>query len=312
MRVAHFSDIHLLALEGVSVKRMLNKRFTGWVNLKVRRHDVHKPDVARAVAREVRRREVDHVVITGDLTNLALEREFEKVRTFLEQDLGLPPDRVSLVPGNHDVYTRGAHRNRRFQRYFGPYITSDLPEATMAPGSDLRFPYVRLRGPLAILGLSSAVPRAPLIAAGFIGEAQHAALHALLSHRDVERRTPVIIQHHPWRNPRSPVKRYLRGLDDAGRQGDLLDDIAHGVLLHGHLHRRVHERLETRRGAVHMFGSTSASLLHEDPVRMGGFNEYAFDAVSGRLLRAETYRLDRASGDFVAVALSGFAPPEAA
>jgi hypothetical protein len=35
MRIAHFSDLHLLSLEGVPARRFLNKRFTGWVNLRL-------------------------------------------------------------------------------------------------------------------------------------------------------------------------------------------------------------------------------------------------------------------------------------
>ena len=36
--------------------------------------------------------------------------------------------RSRIVPGNHDVYTRGAQKKRRFSQYFEPYLTSDLPE----------------------------------------------------------------------------------------------------------------------------------------------------------------------------------------
>ena len=84
MRVAHFSDLHVLALEGVARSRFFNKRFTGWVNLRVKRSHKHRPGHLRAVAQEITRAKVDHVVITGDLTNLALEGEFEAVRALLE------------------------------------------------------------------------------------------------------------------------------------------------------------------------------------------------------------------------------------
>ena len=67
------------------------------------------------------------MVITGDVSNLALEKEFDLVRTFLADDLGLPAERVSLVPGNHDTYTGGSHRSQRFARAFAPHLRSDLP-----------------------------------------------------------------------------------------------------------------------------------------------------------------------------------------
>src|SRR5205085_8489886 len=128
MRIAHFSDLHVLALDGLTASRMLNKRFTGWVNLKLKREHKHRPAYVRAIAREITRANVDHVVITGDLTNLALEQEFEAVKELLEGELGLDADRISAVPGNHDLYTRGAMRDRRFTTYFAEYVKSDLPE----------------------------------------------------------------------------------------------------------------------------------------------------------------------------------------
>ena len=76
MRIAHFSDLHVLSLAGVGWHRFLGKRFTGWANLKLKRSHAHRSSYVRSVAAEIRRVKVDHVVITGDLTNLSLEPEF--------------------------------------------------------------------------------------------------------------------------------------------------------------------------------------------------------------------------------------------
>src|SRR3954454_20962718 len=181
MRIAHFSDLHVLALDGVPTHRFLNKRFTGWVNLRLKRGHKHRSAHVGACAREITRAKVDHVVITGDLTNLALEQEFVAVRELLELELGLRPDQISAVPGNHDLYTRGAMRDQRFSKCFHDYIASDLPELS----ADIplgRFPFVKLRGPCAIMGASSAAPRPPLMASGEVGKPQLAALARILAH----------------------------------------------------------------------------------------------------------------------------------
>lgn len=250
--------------------RLLNKRLTGYINLRFRRHAVHKPQPVRAAAEEIRRLGLDHVVITGDLSNLALEQEFALVRRFLDQDLGLPPERVSVVPGNHDAYTQGAHRSDRFGQYFAPYIRSDID---VAP----RFPFVHLRGPVAIIGLSTAWPRPPLVAAGHLGGTQLRALQRLLDHPEVERRTPVLLQHHPWHNPASIAKTLLEGLHDARAEARVFRRLSRGLLLHGHVHRRVHRKLPTERGHLDAVGATSASLLHDSDERMAGFNVYDID-----------------------------------
>ena len=97
MRIAHISDLHLLALDGVSPLRFINKRATGYANLRFRRKHVHRGDIVRAIADHISREGVDHVVITGDVSNLALEGEFELVRHVLENHLRLPPSAVTIA-----------------------------------------------------------------------------------------------------------------------------------------------------------------------------------------------------------------------
>ncbi|HVJ89672.1 MAG TPA: metallophosphoesterase [Labilithrix sp.] len=287
MRVAHFSDLHLLVLDGVSRRRFLNKRITGLVNLRLKREHKHRPGHLRAVAREVARVKVDHVVITGDLTNLALDEEFDAVRSLIETELGLDAKHVTIVPGNHDLYTRGAMSSQRFTRFFAPYLGSDLPEL----GTDIslgRFPIVKLRGPLAIIGMSSAVPRLPLVASGELGERQLLALARILAHDEVRRRTPILALHHPMHNPPSRLKTWARGLLDAGALESTLADLRRGLLLHGHLHERIQRAVPTKAGQLLSVGATSASLHHDDRSRMAGFNVYEFDD-SGELLDVEAH-----------------------
>ena len=296
MRVAHFSDLHVLALDGVSNMRFLNKRFTGLVNLKMKREHKHRPAHVRAVTRAVAEAKVDHVVITGDLTNLALEQEFEAVVRLLEHDVGFEAKNVTIVPGNHDLYTRGAMRAQRFSKYFAAFLESDLPE--LAVDIDLgRFPVVKLRGPAAIIGLSSAVPRLPLVASGELGEAQLEALGRILEHDEVKKRTPVIAFHHPIHNPPSKLKTLIEGLVDADDLGEAIAGVPRGLLLHGHLHKRIQRAWTTKAGSLMSVGATSASLHHDDEHRMAGFNLYAFDD-AGQLMDIEAHILVPESGAF--------------
>ncbi len=287
MRIAHFSDLHLLSLTGMGPLRFLNKRFTGYANLRLKRSHVHRSLYVREIAKEISRRAIDHVVITGDLTNLALEPEFELAREVIRDDLGLDASRVSIVPGNHDVYTSGSERTLRFSRYFADYLASDLPllGASVPAG---RFPFVKLRGPVAIIGLSSAVTRPPFVAAGHLGPSQLHALARILEHEEVAKRTPVIAIHHPIHNPKSRLKSLLEGLWDAPELTKLLERQTHGLVLHGHLHRRVSRDLRTGRGLLASVGATSASLHHADADRSAGFNLYEIDD-AGRITRQEAH-----------------------
>jgi 3',5'-cyclic AMP phosphodiesterase CpdA len=295
MRIAHFSDLHLLALDGVDWRRFLNKRLTGWANLRLKRSAVHVPSHVRAIARDIAAGGFDHVIITGDLTNLALEAEFDLVRRVLEDDLRIDPKDVSLVPGNHDLYTRGALHSRRFEHYFERWLSSDLPDIAVDV-SGAYFPVVRLRGPAAIVSVSSAVPRPPLIAAGEIGRAQLDALGRALAHPEVRKRTVVLALHHPAIHPWSRVKHHVEGLRDAPALLSLLRQLSHGVVVHGHLHRRLQCSITTSCGNLTHIGATSASLQDDSIDRMAGYNVYDIDEEGVK--RVEARVLDPRSGAF--------------
>jgi 3',5'-cyclic AMP phosphodiesterase CpdA len=300
VRIAHLSDLHLLSLEGAVPFRLMNKRLTGYLNIRFHRKSVHKPYAVKAAARALKDLSIDQVVITGDVSNLALENEFALVRAFIAEELGLPARQVSMVPGNHDCYTAGAHRSRRFARAFAEHLVSDLPELT--PEGEV-YPYVHLRGPAAIIGLSTAVPRPPLVASGQLGSVQLAALERILAHPEVTSRTVVLLQHHPIHNSTSVAKRMLEGLDDAEAERRILAKVPRGLILHGHLHRRVHRQVETDRGRLDAVGATSTSLIHESDERMAGFNVYELDG-GGAVRPIEWHRLVGEHGDFRQVAVA--------
>lgn len=301
VRIAHLSDPHFLDFTGVPTRQLVfNKRITGWINLKLKRGSHHKPWVVEAMMDDLRTRRVDHVVVTGDLTNLALDPEFERAREMLER-MGYGPDALSVIPGNHDVYTAGAERTQRFARHFAPYLTSDI-EVEGVGHSSGPFPFVRLRGGAAIIGLSTAVARVPLVASGSAGVPQLAALARVLQHPEVRSRTPVILSHHPITNPRTAVGTALRGWSEAGDLRRALSLGRDALALHGHLHFRVHERIAAAGGAtIHRLGATSASLVDDDPRAMSGYNVY--EVSEAGLERASARVYDMATKGFVEMAL---------
>lgn len=297
MRLAHLSDPHILDLEGVATHRWLNKRATGWVNIRLHRGSVHRRQLVEAMMADIKAQRVDHVAITGDITNLALEPEFERARSVFAE-LGLAPEQLSVIPGNHDVYTRGAERSRRFAGYFAENITSDLPVNDDANHPSGPFPFVRLRGDAAIIGLSTAVARPPLIASGHAGARQLGALANLLEHPEVRRRTPVVLVHHPLVNPPSALRVRSHGLPEAPAMRAILQRRRQTLVLHGHLHDRAHRVVDLADGAVmHHVGATSASLLHHKPERMAGYNLYEVGPDGLERVRARVW--DEARGAFV-------------
>ena len=278
-RIVHVSDLHVLSASGVEWRRMLfNKRITGHANLILRRGRVHRRDYLRAVLAAAAA-QADHVVVTGDITNLALESEYEAARALLDEMARSVE--VTVVPGNHDIYLPSIHRERRFQHHFAPFVRSDLPQfACDLPAGP--FPFVKLRGPAAIIGLSSAVPRPPFISAGYLGHEQLAALAQLLAHPEVARRTPVLLVHHPPVDARWAIVRMRDGLVDAASLRRTLGGLRQGLVLYGHTHVRVHCRLPTAVGELDVISASGGALDHPDDAVRAGYNRYGMD-VDGRL-----------------------------
>jgi 3',5'-cyclic AMP phosphodiesterase CpdA len=272
-RIAHVSDLHVLDLRDVSPLRFLNKRVTGWANLRFKRKHVHKPEALARVLDAVHDAQPDHLVITGDLTNLALESEFEAVRRILADVVRLPHDRISVIPGNHDAYTRGAAKSARFTSYFRDFASSDRPElaASIPVG---KFPFVRFVGEdVALIGMSSAIAQLPMLAGGAIGKPQLEALGRILEDPEVARRIPVLLVHHPLHVPPTLWKQVSQGLQDSRALLAKVSGLPVVFYLHGHLH----VRLERQLANVRIFGATSASLLEDDPNRRAGYNLYDFE-----------------------------------
>ncbi len=156
--LAHFSDPHLPPLPKPRLQELAGKRVLGYLNWTRNRHKYYRREVLDALVRDLQAERPDHIAVTGDLVNLALPAEFAPAQTWL-RSVGAPQS-VTAIPGNHDAYVRATRH--RFVECFGDYLSGDEP----APQA---FPFLRRRGPVALIGLSSAVPTAPFSATGTLG-----------------------------------------------------------------------------------------------------------------------------------------------
>src|SRR5690606_34530906 len=128
----------------------------------------------------------DMTAVTGDLVNLALEEETARAANWLSA-LG-QPEEVCAIPGNHDAYVEGA-LSVALSAY-GPYMAGETLDENP-------FPYVRRRGQVAMIGLSSAISTPPFVAAGKLGSDQIARCAHLLKLLGEAGYFRVVMIHHP-------------------------------------------------------------------------------------------------------------------
>jgi 3',5'-cyclic AMP phosphodiesterase CpdA len=288
MRIAHLSDLHLFTGQALLPQDLMSRRVFGAVNLVLSRRRTHSADVAAAAVEAVGRAGVDHCVVSGDLTNLALEGEFALAARVL-RPLG-SWDRLTVVPGNHDFYTPGALRTRRFERWFGHTLWHEDDPASWT------YPVVKDIGEVRLIALRSAMVAPPLTAFGRVGEAQATALWRALDEAVRDGRFTVVVLHHNL-HKRDLVHELTGILLDRRRISEMLGRGKAGLVLHGHDHTE-HEMTLGNGGqaATRVMGCGSTSARLPGTPVTGRFNIYTIGAGG---LTVERWRYQKALNRFV-------------
>lgn len=229
MRIAHFSDLHLLSLDGARILDFANKRWIGGLNLLTNRGRHYQSHIFEALIEDLNASRVDHVICTGDVTNLALEQEFGFARELFDR-IELGPKEVTVIPGNHDAYVaKGAEF---FTGYFADYHDPDDDWAW--DDGDL-WPVVRVRGDVAIIGLSTSLETPWFTAYGVVGRKQLDRLAQVLDDDRLTGKVRIVAIHHPPAGSCSQSR--IRGLHDRGDFRRVLARSGADLVIHGHEHQ---------------------------------------------------------------------------
>jgi 3',5'-cyclic AMP phosphodiesterase CpdA len=266
-RLAHLSDPHVGPIAPPRLRELAGKRLTGYINYKRGRHQIHDMAMLERITADMLAHAPDHVALTGDLVNIGLESEFVTAQRYVER-IGRP-DFVSVIPGNHDAYVRSSYRYMAATA--SPWMADDGAETAT-------FPYVRRRNGVALIGLTSGVPTAPLLASGELGPRQLAAFRERLRTLKAEGLIRVVMIHHP---PFMNGASFGRGLRDAhGFEEAILAEGAE-LVIHGHNHRHSVKRLAGPAGPVPVVGVASASAVPGSPKHMAAWHLYEIAGKAG-------------------------------
>ena len=267
--LAHLSDFHLSSQHRVKVRDLLNKRIFGYLKWRLHRGSEHSPGVLEALIGDLHRTKPDHIVVTGDLTHLALPAEFLYARNILHF-LG-SPSKITVIPGNHDAYVRSdwnstlgllADFMASDRSFLSGELRTDTPEI---------FPSLRIREFVALVGVSTARPCGLLFAVGSVGEAQLQQLETILSETGQQRLFRIVLLHHP---PLPGMVSWRKRLTDSEALRLILVRQGVELVLHGHSHRGSQGHFETIAGEARIMGVTSASAPGRSEKHRGRYHIY--------------------------------------
>ena len=273
IRLAHFSDPHLLSLKGSRVRDFLNKRWIGGLNLLSSRAYCHQTALFESLIEDLKTQQLDHIICTGDLTNVALPSEFEFAQSLFKQ-MPLKSSEITVIPGNHDAYVDIGKEH--FHQWFGDYCTSDdgFKHETL-------WPFVRVRGNVAIIGLSTSHETPWFTAWGEVGKAQRDRLSEILASPELNTKFRIIAIHHPPSGNYAHHRRH--GLHDWDAFAEILKHQGAELVLHGHRHHDIQTSLPGSDGAIVVQGVSSVTYTKKQGTPLGaGYRIYTIDSSNTR------------------------------
>ncbi|HLK38284.1 MAG TPA: metallophosphoesterase [Polyangiaceae bacterium] len=250
-RIAHLSDAHVLDPRPHRTRSgfSLQTRFLSFgrpLDAEGRRRKLSRAlDTARRVG-------ADHYVLSGDLTEVGTPGEYETLAEVLH-DSGIAPERFTLVPGNHDVYSSADGWRWALE---GPLAAFARTSADK-PGKVLDV------GGACLLPLDATFHQPVTRSAGRIPDEGLAVIERRAADPALAARPLVVIQHHPPFVRKTSAWQWIDGLINAAHMMALMETFRHLFVLHGHLHAIVDRALGC--GVRRIFGATAIVDDKEGP-----------------------------------------------
>lgn len=256
MRLVHLTDPHLSSPAGTRISSLLGKRLSGYLSWRKNRSKHYLPAVLERLLISVRAENADQILLTGDLVQIGLESEIRQAAEWLAA-LNTP-ERVMLVPGNHDIYASGSAE--MVSRLWSDYLFQD--EAP-TPGGDMTagYPVVRRLGKIDLIGLTTACVTPVFMASGALGPAQLDRFESLLKTSAAEGQLVVVLIHHP---PLPGLCSRRKALTDDAALEAVLNRYPPALVFYGHLHRNH----ELQMGDTRVYCTAAASSVSDASYRV--------------------------------------------
>jgi 3',5'-cyclic AMP phosphodiesterase CpdA len=267
--VAHISDLHLNSFFNDSLFKRVNY-----------------------LIKKISERNVDHLIVTGDITDNASEKDLEIFRRMLAKSGFINGERLSIIPGNHDIFggvqkaediftfpekCNSVNYNKQFSTFL-----SYFPEAfdnCIHLSQKNFFPFAKILGNTLIIGLNSIAVysklKNPFGSNGEIDAAQFGELFDILRNSDKSIKHKIILIHHHFNKLKGEsrstfgsiwagIEKQTMKLKGKRRLFNLFKEFNVNIVLHGH----VHESKEYFRKGTRFLNGGATIKSNKDSIRI--------------------------------------------
>ena len=264
--IAHISDLHLNPI-----------------------YFPERTNLFRTLLHQCRQLNVDHIVITGDITNQARKEELDHFRDVLKEFSLLDSKKVTVIIGNHDIFGGPYHAedvlkfpstckttdyDMRVEEFYK--ATKETFEGAKFFSSKTIFPFVKILGDAAIVGVNSVARwnalKNPIGSNGKVEKEQHDALKAIFNSALLKGKHVLVAIHHHFNKmgdekARSKFEKLWLAFESTTmklhkkkRLLKLFYSAGVKTILHGHVHN--HE--EYHRSGIHFLNAGGSIIPAQD------------------------------------------------
>ena len=265
LRIAHATDIHWMVPP--PLRRLPGKRLLGSLNLYLKgRKSAFSREVQTALVQTIANEKPDIFVLSGDITAMALQAEFQVAREALAPILDKIPSFV--VPGNHDLYTIGAKRDHRIEKWFGDFMALNNNGVGVQDIHGVR-----------LIGLNPNKPG--FFASGLVPDEQLSSLERILEEPKSVATPIILVIHYPLISPNGNVYDGIHhGLTNASDLISILNKATAKpfMILHGHKHHGYRAQVDLDTTHIPTINPGSSGMTRDERTNhTGAFNMYTVE-----------------------------------
>ena len=268
--IIHISDLHFTNNQNLwrgflENRQFFSKRHIGWLNYRLRRRHSFDPSIRDRLLEKLKSIHWDYLIVTGDITTIALKREFAEARK--QMSPLIEQGSVLLTAGNHDRYVKNRSSIDPLQHYFSDCWPLNVQ------GQQGQLPRIyEIDQRAVVVELDMAVPRSVFSSRGKLRQ-ELDPLRQQLKKLD-KNKLKIAIGHYPAYLPPNEHEGYFHRLSERSKLQGFLEELDFDFYLHGHIHKSWAFKPDETKSLICV--NSGGCCRHDGDSRWGGFHKILF------------------------------------